>query len=167
MRQTLNVIVLASIATFLAGCESSNGMHAMSDHGPSGHVIVMADQVNWQSGPPSLPPGAKSAVLEGDPGKPGFFAIRAWLPAGYKVPPHFHPGVERVTVISGTFYLGEGDKIDESAAKAYPAGAYTSMPPGMHHFAYTKEATVIQIATMGPWGITYINPADDPRNAKK
>jgi quercetin dioxygenase-like cupin family protein len=141
-------------------------MSGMGDHAPGSHVMVMPDQVNWQPAPPTLPPGAKTAVLEGDPNKPGFFTMRAWLPEGYRVPPHMHPAAERVTIISGTLYLGEGDKFDESAAKAYPAGAYTSMPPGMHHFAFAKGATVIQISTMGPWGITYLNPADDPRNNK-
>src|SRR4051812_16261197 len=113
MRQTLVGIALLSFVAVLAGCESSKDMHAMNDHGPSGHVMVLADQVDWKPGPPSLPPGAKSALLEGDPTKPGLFTMRAWLPAGYKVPPHVHPGVERVTVISGTLYLGEGDKMDE------------------------------------------------------
>src|SRR5262249_36615255 len=102
-----------------------------------------------------------------NPNEPGFFTIRAWMPDGYRVPPHFHPGVERVTVITGVLNLGQGDTFDESASTALPVGAYTSMPAGMHHFAWAKGATVIQISSLGPWGITYITPADDPRNAAK
>jgi quercetin dioxygenase-like cupin family protein len=130
---------------------------------PAHHTEVLPDQIEWKDGPPSLPPGSKFVVLEGDPAKPGFFAMRAKLPDGYQVPPHFHPGIERVTVLSGTFRLGTGDKFDRAAARALPAGSYTSMPAGMRHFAWAEGETVIQVATEGPWGITYVNPSDDPR----
>jgi quercetin dioxygenase-like cupin family protein len=123
--------------------------------------------MQWGEAPNSLPPGAKAMVLEGDPAKEGFFVLRAKLPAGYTIPPHFHPTVERVTVLEGTFQLGMGDKVDESKYQSFPAGSYLSMPTGMHHFAKAKTDVVLQIATIGPWGITYLNPADDPRNAKK
>jgi len=127
------------------------------------HRLVLPDQIEWKDGPPSLPPGAKFAVLEGDPAKPGFFCMRAKLPDGYRIPPHSHPGVERITIISGTFRLGTGDKFNASAAKALPAGTYSSMQPGMKHFGWADGETVIQVTTEGPWGITYVNPSDDPR----
>jgi hypothetical protein len=89
--------------------------------------------------------------------------MRAVLPANYRIPPHWHPGVERLTVLSGTMYLGMGERFDESAGQALPAGSYAAMPAGMRHFAYTKGETTIQLGTNGPWAITYLNPADDPR----
>jgi len=160
-------IILTTItAVLLAGCESTGMMH-MHDQAPDSHITVLADQVQWKPAPASLPPGAQAALLEGDPSKPGLFTMRISMPDGYRIPPHSHPGVERVTVLSGSFYLGQGDRFDESAGKLMPAGAYTSMPPGMHHYAWAKGPTVVQISTIGPWGITYINPADDPRNAPK
>jgi len=163
MRRTL---LLAAL--FLAGCHSAEKPmkhdHAMNqDHAKM--FAVKPDGLDWKMNPAGLPPGAKMAVLEGDPSKPEFFTIRAWLPDGYKVPPHWHPGQERVTVLQGTFNLGEGDVFHESKATMYPPGSYTSMPPGMHHFAFAKGETIIQVSTIGPWGITYVNPADDPRNA--
>jgi hypothetical protein len=127
------------------------------------HRVVLPDQIEWKDGPPSLPPGSKFVVLEGDPAKPGFFCMRAKLPDGYKIPPHFHPGVERVTILSGTLHLGSGATYDRSTARALPAGTYSSMQPGMKHFGWAEGETVIQIATEGPWGITYVNPSDDPR----
>jgi quercetin dioxygenase-like cupin family protein len=125
----------------------------------------LPDQIQWQDSP-ALPAGAKVAILEGDPTKDGYFAMRAKLPDGYRIPPHWHPGYERVTVLSGTFHLGRGEKFDKSAADALPAGTYTSMEPGMRHFAWAEGETVLQINTLGPWGITYVNPADDPRTKK-
>jgi quercetin dioxygenase-like cupin family protein len=129
----------------------------------AGHRFYRPEQMAWKDGPPSLPPGAKFIVLEGDPAKAGFFAMRVKLPAGYRVPPHTHPTVERVTVVSGTFHLGTGEKADWDAMEALPAGSYATMPTGMKHYARTSGETVIQVATTGPWGITYVNPADDPR----
>ena len=136
-----------------------------ADPGPA-HIVALPDQLQYKPNA-SLPPGAKVAVLEGDPTKEGYFAMRAVLPDGYRIPPHFHPCRERVTVLSGTFYLGAGDSFDQSRGRALPAGSYTSMEAGMRHFAWTKGETVLQITTIGPWGITYVNPADDPRAQKR
>ena len=128
--------------------------------------FIPPERVEWKDGPPSLPPGAKFAVLEGDPSKGGYFAMRLRLPDGYRVPAHWHPNVERVTVISGTLHLGMGDRFGEGDARRLPAGSYAFMPPGMRHFAWAEGETVIQIATLGPWEIHYVNPADDPRRRR-
>jgi quercetin dioxygenase-like cupin family protein len=133
------------------------GVHA-ADH----HVVITQDQLRWEDAK-MLPPGAKVAVLEGDPFKEGFFTMRLKFPAGYRIPPHFHPVPERVTVLSGTFHVGPGETFDEKGGKALPAGSYTIMPPQMRHFAWADDETVVQLSTIGPWGITYVNPADDPR----
>jgi quercetin dioxygenase-like cupin family protein len=106
------------------------------------------------------------AVVSGDPGKPELFAIRVQLPSGYKIAPHWHPTDEHVTVLSGTFSLGMGEKFDQAALKDLPAGGYASMPAEMRHFATTKGATTIQVDGMGPFAVNYVNPADDPSKKK-
>lgn len=107
------------------------------------------------------------AVLEGDPTKEGMFVVRFQFPEGYHIPPHTHPKTERVTVISGTLLLAMGENLDRSAAKTLTAGTYGFWPPGMKHTAWSEGETVIQLHGIGPWQITYVNSADDPRNAKK
>jgi quercetin dioxygenase-like cupin family protein len=126
-------------------------------------TMVFPDQVAWTPAPPSLPAGAKVAVLDGDPKQAGPFTMRISLPDGYRIPPHSHPAVERVTVIKGTFQLGMGDKFDEAALKSLPAGAFTAMQPGTHHYVRAKGDTQVQVNATGPWKLTYVNPADDPR----
>jgi hypothetical protein len=130
-------------------------------------AVFTPDKLTWVDGPPSLPEGAKIAVLEGDPAKAGPFVFRAKLPDGYKVPPHTHPKAERVTVISGSFHLGMGEKFDPRHAQALTAGTYGTWPAGMKHFVWVEGETVVQFHGEGPWSINYLNPADDPRNAKK
>ena len=128
------------------------------------HIMVKPDNVKWMDGPTSIPAGAKAAVIEGDPKAVGLFTMRLSLPAGYKIPAHWHPADEHVTVLSGALYMGVGDKYDESKLQALPVGSFAMMVTGTRHYASTKEATVIQLHGMGPWGIHYVNPADDPRN---
>lgn len=123
--------------------------------------------IEWKAGPAAIPAGAKMAVLEGDPTKEGPFLIRFQFPDGYHVPPHTHPKTERVTVISGTLYLATGEALDRSSAKELPAGSFGYWPAGMKHTAWSRGNTVIQLHGIGPWQINYVNPADDPRNAKK
>jgi uncharacterized RmlC-like cupin family protein len=90
--------------------------------------------------------------------------MRIKLPPNARVATHTHPVHERVTVISGTFHLGIGESFDRAKAKAYPAGGVTFMPPGMPMFAFTEnEEAVIQLHGTGPWGISYLNPDEDPR----
>jgi len=131
------------------------------------HVMFSGSDLKWGDAPPSLPAGAKLAVLAGDPGKEGMFAIRLQMPAGYKIPAHTHPTDEIVTVISGTCLFGMGPKYDEAAAKEQPAGAFVVLPAGMQHFAGSKAGCVVQVQSTGPFQVTYVNPADDPRGAKK
>jgi quercetin dioxygenase-like cupin family protein len=137
----------------------------MAPHaGPAKHVMVTPRQMKWAAAPPSLPPGARLAVIEGDPRNPGPFTMRVRIPANYKVPPHWHPADEHVTVLSGTLYMGLGDKLDRTKGKALPAGSFSVTPAQTRHFAWTLRPTIIQVHGIGPWGITYVNPKDDPRN---
>jgi quercetin dioxygenase-like cupin family protein len=131
------------------------------------HKILGPTDLTWVDAPPGLPPGAKMAVLDGDPTKKGSFTVRFQAPADYKIPPHTHSTAERITVISGTFHLGMGDKFDEAAGREMVAGSFAVMPTGMKHFAWNTGESVVQIHSEGPFEIKYVNPADDPRNAKK
>jgi quercetin dioxygenase-like cupin family protein len=110
-----------------------------------------------------LPPGAEAAVLFGDPSKEGLFVLRLRFPAGYRVAPHTHPVDEVVTVLSGTFCKGMGKIADRRKAQPLPAGSFFALPPNTAHYAFLEEETVIQISTVGPWDLSYINPKDDPR----
>lgn len=130
------------------------------------YAVHHPERISWQDRPASLPPGAKSAVLEGDPAKEGFFTMRLWMPDGYKIPPHTHPKVEHITVISGTFNLGMGEKFDQNATEPMPAGTFGYWPAGMKHFVWAKGETVVQLHGIGPWQINYLNAADDPRTPK-
>jgi len=131
------------------------------------HQYFAPTDLKWADAPPSLPKGGKVAVLEGDLASPGPFTMRVMLPAGYKIPPHFHPGVEHVTVLSGSLFMGMGEKWDETKAHELTGGSFSYMAAGVRHFAYTKKPTTIQVHGVGPWGITYVNPTDDPRNQKQ
>jgi quercetin dioxygenase-like cupin family protein len=126
-------------------------------------VIVSPDAMQWGPAPAILPPGAKVAVLDGDPTKPGLFTMRLSLPDGYRIPPHFHPVDEHVTVISGTFQVGMGETFDGSKLSTLSAGTFGMMPAGMRHFVQAKGATVLQLHGTGPWKLTYVNPADQPK----
>ena len=140
---------------------------AQAEKEMAGPGIYSPGDVVWKAGPAALPPGAKMMLLEGDPGKEGFYTMRLLFPEGYKIPPHTHPQTEHVTVISGALYIGMGENFDESTGRALPAGTFFYMPAGMKHFAWTTGETVIQTNGIGPQSINYLNPADDPRNAKK
>ena len=131
------------------------------------HVIMNEGDIKWGDAPPTLPAGAKMAVLQGDPGKAGMYTIRLKAPDGFKVAAHWHPAAEHLTVISGTFNLGTGDKLDETKTTAMTAGAFGSMPAKMRHFAWMKGETEVQVSGMGPFQINYVNPADDPSKTKK
>lgn len=166
MKKTLAITILGAIAllpTALAAEEKKTGTEMKApDHG-----VFLASEIQWSDGPSSLPPGAKLAVLEGDPTQEGIFTIRIKAPDGYKIAPHWHAAFEHVTVISGVFNIGMGDKFDESKLQAVGAGGFSYMAPGMRHFASTKGETVLQIHAMGPWQLYYVNAADDPRQMKK
>jgi hypothetical protein len=127
-----------------------------------GHRMLSPDELKW-SDVPSLPPGAKVAVIEGPMNQAVPFTVRLKFPDGYSIPPHWHPAVERVTVLSGTFHMAPGEKFDRSKATALHTGGIAIMQPKTPHFAWTTGETVVQLHGTGPWGVTYLNPADDPR----
>lgn len=126
-------------------------------------VVLANDAVVWGEAPPTLPPGAKLAVVAGDPGVVGgTYTMRVWVPAGYVVPPHWHPVRENVTVLSGSIVVGMGDVIDREKTQTLGPGAFLSMPAEHHHYALFDEESTIQLHGIGPFGINYVNPEDDP-----
>lgn len=125
------------------------------------HVMMAPGQMQWVD-LPALP-GAKGAVIQGPLDKPGPFMIRVRFPANYRIPPHWHPAIEHVTVLSGTFNMGLGRKFDRGATMALTTGSVGIMPAKTPHFAWTDRATELQLHGVGPWDIIFVNPADDPR----
>ena len=130
--------------------------------------VFTPDQMKWGPPPPFVAPGAQLAVLEGDPGaSSGDFTIRLKMPAGYKIAPHWHPKRENVTVISGNFKVGMGDKWDDAKMATFAPGSFAYMDPEMHHYAQSGETeTVVQVHGMSPLQLNYVNPDDDPSTKK-
>jgi len=152
-----NTLIALSVAGAIA-CLGVPASWAQSAH----HMMVTSDELKWAD-VPSVPAGAKVAVIEGPTNEAGPITFRLKFPADYKLPAHWHPVLEHLTVISGTFNMGVGDMLDTSKTKPLSAGSFAIMQPKTHHFAWTKEETIIQVHGIGPWAITYVNPADDPR----
>ena len=158
MRTSIAFMTLGVVAAAVAAVAQAPAAGAV-------HKVYTPDNLTWGPGPPALPPGATMTVLSGDPGKPGWFTLRSKMPAGYTVPPHWHPMDEHLTVLSGALEVGMGDKFDAAAMETVPAGGFTVMPAQMRHYARAKTDTILQVHAMGPFSITYVNAADDPRGA--
>jgi quercetin dioxygenase-like cupin family protein len=160
MRRTL--VWCAVILVAVAGAALAQVAQTPPANGTSQHVMVTANDLKWGDPPPVFEKGASFTVVSGDPGKSGIFVVRLKMPAGYKINPHWHPTDEHVTVLSGTFALGMGDKFDAASMKELPVGGYGLLPAQMHHYAMAKTETVVQVHGLGPFQLTYVNPADDP-----
>jgi quercetin dioxygenase-like cupin family protein len=127
-----------------------------------GHRMMTPGELKWAD-VPSLPAGAKIMVIEGPLNEAVPFTFRLRFPPNYSIPAHWHPAVERVTVLSGTFHMGVGDKLDTGNSMALLPGGMMIMQPGTKHFAWNEDEVILQLHGTGPWGITYVDPADDPR----
>jgi Cupin len=160
MRKFLGILILLP-ALLLAQTSSAPKKAPAKAAGPA-PVVVTPDKIQWGPAPPIFQPGAQFAVLAGDPGKPGPFVVRLKLPDGYKIMPHWHPTPETVTVISGEFHVGMGDKFDPSALATLPPQSVAVVPAHHNHYAVAKGETVVQVNAMGPFKLVYVNPADDP-----
>jgi len=125
--------------------------------------VFTPDEVQFGPVPPFIPPGAQLAVLEGDPlASSGDYTVRLKMPDGYRIPPHWHPKRENVTVISGTFKVGMGDQFQEASLASFPPGSFAYLDPDMHHYAEATGKVVVQIHGMAPVQFNYVNPKDDP-----
>ncbi len=157
---TITFITLALLSAYIFGAPLTAARAASAAQ--ADHVMVVPAELKW-SPVPSLPAGAEIAVIEGPLSNEGPITARIKFPANYRLPAHTHPVIEHVTVLSGTFHMGAGDRLDTTKTKALTPGAFAIMQPGTRHFAWTAEETIVQIHSVGPWGINYVNPADDPR----
>jgi hypothetical protein len=155
------VLLLAFVGTGVSQ-EATSPQAAAPAATASKHVMTAPADIKWGDPPPVFEKGASFTVLAGNPAEAGLFTVRIKAPAGYKVMPHWHPTDEHVTVISGTFMLGMGEKFDKATMTTLPAGGYALLPAEMRHYAMAKTAVVVQINGQGPFALTYVNPADDP-----
>lgn len=160
MSQTVSAIKLVS--------QGEGQQSGVRPHEPGQDVFktILPDDVEWKPFP-AFPPGVRLAVVVGQPSEPGPYTIRVKAPHGAKLMPHKHPEDRVYTVISGVFYIGLGDEFDASKLQAYPPGAVIVLPGNTHHFHWAKSGEyVTQITAIGPLGLEYLSPKDDPRNSK-
>lgn len=156
-------IVLCCAVLMLAFAATSRGHEeAAPQQTPSTHVIAKPADLKWGDPPPVFEKGASFTVVSGNPGVAGPYVVRLKMPAGYKINPHWHPTDENVTVISGTFAIGMGEKFDKATMTELPAGGFVLLPAEMRHYAMAKTAAIVQVHGVGPFQLTYVNPADDP-----
>ncbi len=151
----MRVIVLA-LSMMIAAAPSVRA------ESPAIDLVTGPEAVKWSPAPANFPKGAMVAVLSGDPSKDGPYVVRIKMPGNYEIPAHHHPTTENVTVLSGTFYAGMGDKLDTGKGHAFAPGGFVSMPAGMNHYAWVTTETIVQVHGKGPFETIYVNPADDP-----
>lgn len=119
--------------------------------------------LHWGPAPAVFPAGAEMAVVSGDPSKAAPFVVELRMPDGYRLQPHFHPTEENIEVKQGTFLYGMGDVFDAAKTKPMRVGDKGTIPATMHHFATARGRTIVMVSSMGPFVLTYVNPADDPQ----
>ena len=160
----------------VAAAVSTAGLSSAADTTPTNPaaavleapLVVPVAQVKWEDCSAALPSGAQCAKVEGDLAAPNvLFTYRVKFPDGYRIAPHFHPADEHLTIISGTFNIGHGRQFDAKALLPLPAGSFAVMPKGHAHFATALGETIVQVHAIGPWGLTYVDPRDDPREQAK
>ena len=151
MRITTAIKVLLM---FVAGSASAQA--------PAGSSASAQPELKWGPAPAIFPAGAQMAVLQGNPGGTELFTVRLRMPSGYKIPPHTHPTDEHVTVISGTFRVGMGKTFDAAHTMSLKAGGFVTAPAHEAHFAVAVGPTIVQVHALGPFAMTYVNPADTP-----
>lgn len=159
MRVHLRVLTCwAACMVLVAGLSGSEARQSGSDS--SKHAVVPADKVAFAPiEVPGFQSGMKIAVIHGDPNADsGMYVVRLQFPDGYRFPPHWHPLAENLTVLSGTFMLGMGEKVDNSTLVTYRPGAFLHIPGKMAHFGGAKGATVIQLHGQAPFKIELVKP---------
>jgi mannose-6-phosphate isomerase-like protein (cupin superfamily) len=145
------LVVLAAVAASAASAHD----HEQTGTPGQSHAAVRPSDIAWKP----LRPGAEIAVVSGDPDKAGSpFVMRMRYQGVVRVPPHWHPTDEHITVLSGTFMMGMGERFDESSATELTAGAYAQVPAKMAHYAWSKGDTVVQVHGIGPFAINYVTP---------
>jgi quercetin dioxygenase-like cupin family protein len=172
MRITLSITALALMTAAATACsqqptesrQSARGSNATMS--PEAASASRGPELQWGPAPAIFPPGAEMAVLQGNPGGDGLFTVRLRFPNGYRLAPHTHPTDENVTVISGTFLVGMGTTFESRGMMKLKAGGFVTAPANHAHYAAAQGPTVVQVHAMGPFALTYVNPADTPKAAK-
>jgi uncharacterized protein DUF4437 len=166
LRKSLFVLLLIGSLGVAQTATHKTARKAQSTKAGAHAAITTPDTIMWGDAPPVLASGAQLAVLEGNPNAAGPYVVRLKMPDGYKIMPHWHPTQENVTVISGEFHVGMGDKFEEAGMQALPPGSFAPVPARTHHYAVAKGETVVQVHGMGPFKLVYVNPGDDPSKKK-
>src|SRR6266508_2489032 len=161
LRSMLALAALTGLPAVLAAQASAPATAA------SQVIVAHAPTLAWAPGPPSLPAGAEFVLLEGNPAEAVPLTFRLRFPANYRIPPHWHSVIEHVTVLAGTLNVGMGEVATYSGGTALNAGSFAAMPAKMVHSAWAgPEGVTFQLHSVGPWSITYVKAADDPRTPK-
>ncbi len=153
MKKSLLVVAAACLAApaFAADTGMGKGMGM-------GMTAMNKEDIKWMDTEAPFPKGAKTAVMQGDPSKPGIFTVRMKAPANYKVPAHWHSKDENLTVLSGTLYFGEGDNMKmQGAVHAIKAGGFHHVPAKTPHYVFTKAPVLLQVTGEGPFDMNYID----------
>lgn len=163
-----HAILCTALLTLAACAKNAPAGNALTAPGtsatPAASVVAAApeQQLQWGPAPAVFPAGAEMVVMQGDPSKPEPFTVRLRFPNGYKIAPHTHPTTENVTVLTGTFLAGMGDRFVESEMQAFGRDAFASIPANHPHYAMARGQTIVQVHAIGPFALTYVNPADNP-----
>ena len=163
---TLTVLALVTASTGCGRQKPESGTVDAPKDNTSAAVVgdtTTKMSLQWGPAPAVFPAGAKMAVVSGDPSKAELFQVQLSMPDGYKIPPHFHPTDEVVEVKEGTFLVGMGDTFDPKKTSPMKQGEKKSVPANTHHFGIAQGATIVAVSAKGPFALTYVHPADDPR----
>ncbi len=127
-------------------------------------IVVPADPKTWQK-EPSIPHGAKTLVVYGDPKKSGPYMIRIRMPSGYKMHPHKYSNEQFVTVVKGIYWFGTGERYNPMKMRELRGGSALVIPQGTPSYTWARTEVILQVLGEGPVenSIEYINPDDDPR----
>ena len=166
MRRTVGLCTIGALVALVVGAAMAQQTSTPKTAACGEHKMVTPSQLAWGPPPPGLPHAAEVAVLEGDPSRAGYYAVRLRLPEGTQIRPHWHSQDEHITVLSGTLGMGMGDKWNVSTMTPLGIGSYFALPGGQHHFAQARGDTILQVSGLGPFDIHYVNPNDDPRQAR-
>ena len=122
-----------------------------------GFVIVRPEEIRWQ--PAADIPGLQTAVISGDPSKPGLYVLRVKFPPGVMTRPHIHNQDRLVSVLQGTWWVGTGPDFNPDKTTPLKAGSFMKHPAGAEHYDGAKdEEAVVQIIGMGPASTNFLKP---------
>ena len=137
----------------------SGGTLALAQTDTSGAVVITPAEMKWSAQGVYAEPGMEQLTLIGDPAKSGPYTLRLKFPKGYKIAPHTHPDAREVTILSGTFATGYGEKFDEAKLKVLPAGSFYTEPANVPHYIDIREDVVLQVSGTGPSSRRFVGQA--------